>query len=172
MVSETAGSLVKIVNNNIEETYMFEVGDHPQNLVINDARTDLYFSNGSWSKSVYSMKISDTQLPDIPLINRSFYALGFNDGFIYGTDPVDYSQQGWSYRYMANGTIGIVTITGGGSGYTTTPTITFTGLSTVSAAATAIVSTAGTISAIHITNSGARFEPQCYSRKPPNLQYG
>ncbi len=105
VVSETAGSLVKIVNNNIEETYMFEVGDHPQNLVINDARTDLYFSNGSWSKSVYSMKISDTQLPDIPLINRSFYALGFNDGFIYGTDPVDYSQQGWSYRYMANGTI-------------------------------------------------------------------
>ena len=58
---------------------------------------------------------------------------------------------------MANGTIGIVTITGGGSGYTTTPTITFTGLSTVSAAATAIVSTAGTISAIHITNAGAGY---------------
>ena len=58
---------------------------------------------------------------------------------------------------MANGTIGIVTITGGGSGYTTTPTITFSGLSTVSAAATAIVSTAGTISAIHITNAGAGY---------------
>ena len=58
---------------------------------------------------------------------------------------------------MANGTIGIVTITGGGSGYTTTPTITITGLTTVSAAATAIVSTAGTISAIHITNAGAGY---------------
>ena len=58
---------------------------------------------------------------------------------------------------MANGTIGIVTITGGGSGYTTSPTITFTGLSTVSAAATAVVSTAGTISAIHITNAGAGY---------------
>ena len=58
---------------------------------------------------------------------------------------------------MANGTIGIVTVTGGGSGYTTSPTITFTGLSTVSAAATAVVSTAGTISAIHITNAGAGY---------------
>ena len=105
IVSETAGSLVKILNNSIEEIYTFEVGNHPQNLVINDARTELYFSNGSWSKAVYSMNISDTQLPDTPLINRSFYALGFNDGFIYGTDPVDYSQQGWSYRYMKNGNI-------------------------------------------------------------------
>jgi len=59
--------------------------------------------------------------------------------------------------YMANGTIGIVTVTGGGSGYTTSPAITFTGLSTVSAAATAVVSTAGTISAIHITNAGAGY---------------
>ena len=59
--------------------------------------------------------------------------------------------------YMANGTIGIVTVTGGGSGYTTSPAVTFTGLSTVSAAATAVVSTAGTISAIHITNSGAGY---------------
>jgi hypothetical protein len=58
---------------------------------------------------------------------------------------------------MANGTIGIVTVTGGGSGYTTSPTITFTGLSTVSAAATAVVSTAGTISAIHISNAGAGY---------------
>ena len=59
--------------------------------------------------------------------------------------------------YMANGTIGIVTVTGGGSGYTTAPSVTFTGLSTVSAAATAVVSTAGTISAIHITNAGAGY---------------
>ena len=52
---------------------------------------------------------------------------------------------------------GIVTITSGGSGYTTSPTITFTGLSTVSAAATAIVSAAGTISAIHIRNAGVGY---------------
>ena len=58
---------------------------------------------------------------------------------------------------IENGVVGIVTITSGGSGYTTSPTITFTGLSTVSAAATAIVSAAGTISAIHIRNAGVGY---------------
>ena len=61
---------------------------------------------------------------------------------------------------IENGVVGIVTITSGGSGYTTSPTITFTaqnGISTVSAAATAIVSAAGTISAIHIRNAGVGY---------------
>ena len=61
---------------------------------------------------------------------------------------------------MENGVIGIVTITAGGSGYTTTPTITFAaqnGISTTGAAATAILSSAGAISAIHITNAGAGY---------------
>jgi len=57
---------------------------------------------------------------------------------------------------IGNGVLGIVTITGGGSGYTTAtaPSVTFTGLSTVSAAATVVVSAAGTISAIYLTNAG------------------
>ena len=61
---------------------------------------------------------------------------------------------------MENGTIGIVTITSGGSGYSTTPTITITaqnGISTTGAACTAVVSTAGTISAIHIENAGCGY---------------
>ena len=61
---------------------------------------------------------------------------------------------------IGDNTIGIVTVTSGGSGYLTSPTITFTnqifnvGVSTVSAAATAIVSAAGTITAIRIINAG------------------
>lgn len=55
---------------------------------------------------------------------------------------------------LGSGSIGIVTVTSGGAGYTTAPTITFTGISTVSAAATAIVSAAGTITAINITDAG------------------
>jgi len=39
------------------------------------------------------------------LINRSFYGLGFNDGYIYGTDAVDFTQSGWSYKYTADGSI-------------------------------------------------------------------
>lgn len=55
---------------------------------------------------------------------------------------------------IGNGVVGIVTITNHGSGYATPPTIIFTGISSVSAAATAVVSAAGTISQIRITNSG------------------
>jgi len=61
---------------------------------------------------------------------------------------------------IGNGVVGIVTITSGGSGYIDNPTINFTnevfltGVTTVSAAATAIVSAAGTITNIYITNAG------------------
>jgi hypothetical protein len=55
---------------------------------------------------------------------------------------------------IGSGVVGIITITSGGSGYVDTPTITFTGISTVAAAATAIVSSAGTITQIRITNAG------------------
>ena len=55
---------------------------------------------------------------------------------------------------IGDGVVGIVTITSSGSGYSTSPTITFTGISTVSASATAIVSSAGTIQSIRITNAG------------------
>ena len=61
---------------------------------------------------------------------------------------------------MENGTVGIVTISAGGSGYTTSPTITFTaqnGISTTGAAGTAIISSAGAITAIHLTNAGAGY---------------
>ena len=61
---------------------------------------------------------------------------------------------------VADGIVGIITITAGGSGYVTSPTITFsnevflTGVSTAGAAATAVVSAAGTISAIRFINAG------------------
>jgi hypothetical protein len=64
---------------------------------------------------------------------------------------------------IGDGVVGIVTITNGGSGYTTPPTITFTnevfesGVTTVSAAATAGVSAAGTISNIFLTNAGVGY---------------
>ena len=84
-----------------------------------------------------------------------------NPGFGYTSNPI-VSVIGDGAGVAAtskieNGVVGIVTITSGGSGYTTSPTITFTGLSTVSAAATAVVSAAGTISAIHIRNAGVGY---------------
>jgi hypothetical protein len=61
---------------------------------------------------------------------------------------------------IGDGVVGIITVTSGGGGYSVSPTITFTneifltGVTTVSAAATAIVSAAGTITAIRVTNAG------------------
>jgi len=59
---------------------------------------------------------------------------------------------------MADGAIGIVTITSGGSGYTTAPAVTFSspGIGTT-AIAIAVVSSAGTISAIRFRNAGAGY---------------
>ena len=61
---------------------------------------------------------------------------------------------------IADGIVGIVTISGGGSGYTTAPSITLSneiflsGVSTSSADLIPIVSSAGTITEIRVTNAG------------------
>jgi len=71
--------------------------------------------------------------------------------------------------------VGVVTITNAGGGYITNPTISFTneifksGITTVSAAATAIVSAAGTITNIYLTNSGLGYSvaPTISIEAPP-----
>ena len=62
--------------------------------------------------------------------------------------------------YIGDAVVGIITVTGGGSGYVESPSITFTnevflsGVTTVSAAATAYLSSAGIVTSIHIINAG------------------
>lgn len=105
IVSETAGNLVKITNNTIAESYTFAVGNHPQDLIINEEGTTLYYSDGSWSKAVYAFDITSTELPSSALINKSFYGIGANNGYLYGTDAVDFTQNGWSYKYTSTGEV-------------------------------------------------------------------
>ena len=105
VVSETAGNLVKIVGNTIEATYAFAVGNHPQDLVIDDAGTTLYYSDGSWSKAVYAFDVNNTALPTTALINKSFYGLGVHGDYIYGTDAVDFTQSGWTFRHTLDGSV-------------------------------------------------------------------
>ena len=105
ILSQTSGSLVKIVNNSIELNLTFPLGNNPSDLIIDDSGSSLYFSDGAWSKAVYSMSIYDTEFPSAPLIDRNFYSLGYNDGKIYASDAVDYEQQGWSYRYTSSGSV-------------------------------------------------------------------
>ena len=103
VIDETVGKLVRISNNMIQDTYTFNLGNHPQDLNISQSGNILYYSDGNWSKSVYSFDISDNQLSNTPLISRSFYGLSTNDGYIYGTDAVDYVQNGWSFKYSSEG---------------------------------------------------------------------
>jgi len=72
---------------------------------------------------------------------------------------------------IGDGVVGIITITNGGGGYVGIPTITFTGIATVSAAATAIVSSAGTITQIRITNAGLGYtaSPIITIADPPQI---
>ena len=72
---------------------------------------------------------------------------------------------------IGDGVVGIITITNGGGGYVDIPTITFTGIATVSAAATAIVSAAGTITQIRITNAGLGYttSPIITIANPPQI---
>ena len=112
-----------------------------------------YLLGGLFIGAGYDAAANKSVVQNINLVNPG-------SGYTTGPEMQFYGGGGTGLAvtsYMANGTIGIVTVTGGGSGYTTSPAVTFTGLSTVSAAATAVVSTAGTISAIHITNAGAGY---------------
>ena len=112
-----------------------------------------YLRGGLFIGAGYDAASNSSVVQEVNLVNPG-------SGYTTGPEMQFYGGGGTGLAvtsYMANGTIGIVTVTGGGSGYTTAPSVTFTGLSTVSAAATAVVSTAGTISAIHITNAGAGY---------------
>ena len=89
------GSLVKITNNSIVSTFNFDVGNSPSDLIINDNGTSLFYSDGSWSKNVYKFNVSDLELPTSPIITRSFYGLGYDDGlFMVQTQLIMYKMDG------------------------------------------------------------------------------
>jgi hypothetical protein len=59
---------------------------------------------------------------------------------------------------IGNGVVGIITVTNGGSGYVNPPTVTFTGISTIQAAAKAVINSSGTVTQILITNGGLGYQ--------------
>jgi hypothetical protein len=67
---------------------------------------------------------------------------------------------------IGDGVVGVITVTNSGGGYINSPSIVFTGISSVSAAATAVVSSAGSITQIRITNTGLGYT------QPPSITIG
>ena len=100
----TPGSLTMIsgVNNTVEKSFNIESSLMPTDLVVNSSRNTLYYAT---SDGVNAIDIYSTELPQNTIIAKDFYALDYNNGYIYGTDAVDYAQQGWSYRYTTSGSV-------------------------------------------------------------------
>ena len=95
-----------------------------------------------------------------------------NSGYGYTSDPLVRATGGGGKNFVGTGhtgtgVVGIVTVTDGGGGYAGLPTITFSAPvgSGATAIAEAVVSTAGTITAIHILDAGAGYA----TTNPPTI---
>jgi hypothetical protein len=73
--------------------------NHPEKLVINAQGDVLYYV---MSDGIYKHEITSTSLETSPLVSKSgIYSIGFDpvEELIYASDAVDFSQNGWIYRY-------------------------------------------------------------------------
>ena len=92
----------------IERSFRFAQGDHPQSLCINPTRDTIYYLN----RHVWKMAVSETRLPAQPyLISKytniygGFYSLAIDpaNAEIYLGDAIDHSQNGIVSRYTPSG---------------------------------------------------------------------
>ena len=98
------GKLVRIdtATNAVDLSLPFaSTFSQPSNLVINNAKTSMYYS---YNGGVYSQSYSASALSGTALINRSFYGLGIDptNDYFYGSDAVDFSSNGKVIRYNAS----------------------------------------------------------------------
>lgn len=98
----------------VEQRYVFpDITSSPGKLTIDGNGQLLYFINGQKESvvgGVFAMAVTDTRLPEKPLIPEGenyFYGLGIDpvSGDIYVSDAVDYVQRGWVLRYTADGVL-------------------------------------------------------------------
>lgn len=101
------GSLVRIdvATNMVDLTLPFSsVYSQPSNLVINSAKSTLYYC---YNSQVYSQSTTSASLDATMLINRNFYGLGIDptNNYFFGADAGDYTSDGWVLRYTPTGTV-------------------------------------------------------------------
>lgn len=103
---DTPAKMVCIDPENFEIIREFIFPDHenhPDNLVINNEGSVLYFNH---PQGIFELSVTASSLNNQPLITSEvmFYGLGYDDKeeLIYATDPLDYAQNGWIYRYHAS----------------------------------------------------------------------
>jgi len=102
---DTEAHLICINPNNynlLKDISFPNSSEHPEKLVINDTKDLLYYN---FIDGIYRFDIHDFELAEEAFIPRPymFYGLGL-DSFsntLYASDPLDYVQNGWIYRYDA-----------------------------------------------------------------------
>jgi DNA-binding beta-propeller fold protein YncE len=76
--------------------------NHPDNLVIDEKGTTLYYCH---PEGIFAFSIYSQSLEAQPFIigGSMYYGLGYDKSLkmIYATDPLDYAQNGWVYRFNA-----------------------------------------------------------------------
>jgi len=101
------GSLIRIdtATNAVDLTLPFSsLYSQPSGLVMNNAKTNLYYS---YNSGVYSQGYTSGTLSSTAIINRNFYGLGIDptNDYFYGSDAVDFSSNGKVIRYNASATL-------------------------------------------------------------------
>jgi len=109
--NNTPGRLVKIdFSGSVPEFTKFNftsTTQHPAHLKINGDGNILYFVSDIFSGQLFKMSIADVQLPSAAFIPRTFYSIGVSpeNQDVYGSNALDFNQEGWVYRYDMNGSI-------------------------------------------------------------------
>ncbi len=104
--NDSEGHLLRIdpLTNQVEYDYSFvSTSMHPDKLVINKTGDRLYFL---FDGGIYSFSINDSNAVPVRFLSRTnLYSLGYDkaDDYLYVSDPLDYQQDGWIYRYNASG---------------------------------------------------------------------
>lgn len=103
---DTPGRLICLNPDNKQFIYELEFPDaanHPDQLVISDDGKTLYYA---CPDGIYSVSVSNPVLSSAPYIPGSvmYYSLGYDPvtDMIYASDPMDYSQDGRIYRFLAS----------------------------------------------------------------------
>jgi len=97
--SDIYGNLVKIVNNQIENTYQIENEKQPNHLVINN-NTLYYNLNGK----IYATNTTTTQINTTAIsgFDGSYYTMNANNNKLYTTNANDYTSEGLLTIYDLN----------------------------------------------------------------------
>lgn len=87
----------------IEDIEFPSVDEHPEELVINQTQDVLYYR---YPGGIYKFEIEAVEPESTAFIQRSngFYTLAYDQGhsMILGSDPLDFNQNGWVFRYRSD----------------------------------------------------------------------